>query len=89
MNIFLCRCAFSTNESCQDWFKRIYGKITPPKELSDVFAFAFYAWCLDCSPSAAELEGCYQLCQIGRYWNMCGGFSILLFCPALVSVPSG
>ncbi|KAL5016282.1 hypothetical protein ScPMuIL_005871 [Solemya velum] len=70
------RCAFSTNESCQDWFKRIHGKITPPKEISDVFAFAFYAWCLDCSPNATELEGCYQLCQIDDAFHYSFGTEI-------------
>ncbi|XP_041347443.1 myotubularin-related protein 3-like isoform X2 [Gigantopelta aegis] len=38
------RFSFSTNEACQVWHKRICDSITPPKEFSDIFAFAFHAW---------------------------------------------
>ncbi|VDI78779.1 myotubularin-related protein 3/4 [Mytilus galloprovincialis] len=57
------RCDFSTNDSCQDWFKRITQRTSIPKELSGLFAFAFFAWCQDRSPCPSEHEVCYQLCQ--------------------------
>ncbi|KAJ8312915.1 hypothetical protein KUTeg_010288 [Tegillarca granosa] len=57
------RCSFNNNDSCQDWFKRITAKISPPKELSELFAFAFYAWCMDQSPCLSDHESCYLLCQ--------------------------
>lgn len=38
------RCKFSTNEHCQDWFRRLSRVTSPPKQIEDVFAFAFHAW---------------------------------------------
>ncbi|EEB20241.1 conserved hypothetical protein [Pediculus humanus corporis] len=38
------RCTFSTNEHCQDWFRRLIKATSPPKQIEDVFAFAFHAW---------------------------------------------
>ncbi|KAK6620975.1 hypothetical protein RUM43_011278 [Polyplax serrata] len=37
-------CTFSTNEHCQDWFRRLIRATSPPKQIEDVFAFAFHAW---------------------------------------------
>ncbi|XP_034951437.1 myotubularin-related protein 3 [Chelonus insularis] len=37
-------CAFSTNEHCLDWFKRIHKAIYSRKSIEDIFAFAYYAW---------------------------------------------
>ncbi|XP_045171881.1 myotubularin-related protein 4-like isoform X2 [Mercenaria mercenaria] len=66
----VARCAFSTNEACQDWHKRLQTKISPRQKIQDVFAFAFHAWCVDhnaltdqCIPDL----GCYQLCPQGNY----------------------
>jgi len=62
------RCAFSTNESCLEWYKRLSISLNPPSKLQEVFAFSFHAWCVDecansCSP---ELDPSYQLCQPGE-----------------------
>lgn len=62
------RCAFSTNDTCQDWFKRLSIKTAPCRKLDDTFAFAFHAWCIDRNrlESDTVLEGCYQLCPINK-----------------------
>ncbi|KAL3856141.1 hypothetical protein ACJMK2_010931 [Sinanodonta woodiana] len=61
------RCAFATSETCQDWYKRIMCKLQSPKELNELFAFAFFAWCTDRNPCPEPiLEGCYQLCPVGK-----------------------
>jgi len=58
------RCAFSTNEKCQDWYKRLLAKCLPCHKVEDVFAFAFYAWCQDRSPGCdpAAPDSCQLLC---------------------------
>lgn len=38
------RCKFSNNESCQLWLKRILECTGPPKDLTKLFAFAFYSY---------------------------------------------
>lgn len=62
------RCAFGTNDTCQDWFKRLSIKIAPCRKLDDTFAFAFHAWCVDRNrlESDTVLEGCYQLCPVDK-----------------------
>ncbi|XP_076232140.1 phosphatidylinositol-3,5-bisphosphate 3-phosphatase MTMR4 isoform X2 [Calliopsis andreniformis] len=46
-------CAFSTNEHCLEWFKRLHKVTYPRKSIEDIFAFAYYAWSIeegkDCS----------------------------------------
>ncbi|XP_013412124.1 myotubularin-related protein 4 [Lingula anatina] len=41
------RCAFATNETCLEWYRRISLAISLPEKLDDFFAFAFHAWCVD------------------------------------------
>ncbi|WAR04039.1 MTMR3-like protein [Mya arenaria] len=63
------RCSFSTNDMCQDWFRRVQIKIEPVKKLEDVFAFCFYAWCADhlATPASCSSTGeCFQLCPTGE-----------------------
>ncbi|XP_071094279.1 phosphatidylinositol-3,5-bisphosphate 3-phosphatase MTMR3-like isoform X1 [Haliotis cracherodii] len=56
------RCAFSTNEQCQQWYKRLLDAIAAPKEVNDLFALAYHAWrendtpTSDTAPSRTELE---------------------------------
>lgn len=38
------RCTFATNEHCQDWFRRLIRATSSPKQIEDVFAFAYHAW---------------------------------------------
>ncbi|XP_076632772.1 phosphatidylinositol-3,5-bisphosphate 3-phosphatase MTMR4 isoform X1 [Colletes latitarsis] len=40
-------CAFSTNEHCLEWFKRLHKVTYPPKSIEDIFAFAYYAWSIE------------------------------------------
>ncbi|XP_046608282.1 myotubularin-related protein 3 isoform X1 [Neodiprion virginianus] len=40
-------CAFSTNEHCLEWFKRLHKLTYPRKSIEDIFAFAYYAWCVE------------------------------------------
>ncbi|KAK0167358.1 hypothetical protein PV327_004765 [Microctonus hyperodae] len=40
-------CAFSTNEHCLEWFKRLHKMIYSRKNMEDIFAFAFYAWSME------------------------------------------
>lgn len=65
-DVTVARCAFSTNEACQKWFRRVQSMISPRSKIEETFAFAFYAWCMDhisgsdnCTPDL----GCYQLCS--------------------------
>lgn len=44
-NIFSC--AFSTNEHCLEWFKRLHKVTYPRKNIEDIFAFAYYAWSVE------------------------------------------
>jgi len=45
--IAVSRCAFSTNESCLEWCKRLMRAARPPNRLQQVFAFSFHAWLSD------------------------------------------
>ncbi|XP_049792985.1 myotubularin-related protein 3 isoform X1 [Schistocerca nitens] len=38
------RCTFSTNEHCLEWYRRLHRLTSPPKNIEQFFAFAFYAW---------------------------------------------
>ncbi|XP_076300036.1 phosphatidylinositol-3,5-bisphosphate 3-phosphatase MTMR4 isoform X2 [Lasioglossum baleicum] len=40
-------CAFSTNEHCFEWFKRLHKVMYPKKSVEDIFAFAYYAWSVE------------------------------------------
>ncbi|XP_024939263.1 myotubularin-related protein 3 isoform X3 [Cephus cinctus] len=40
-------CAFSTNEHCLEWFKRLHKVTYPRKSIEDIFAFAYYAWSVE------------------------------------------
>ncbi|XP_066601319.1 myotubularin-related protein 3 [Prorops nasuta] len=40
-------CAFSTNEHCLEWFKRVHKVTYPRKSIEDIFAFAYYAWSIE------------------------------------------
>lgn len=40
-------CAFPTNEHCLEWFKRLHKLTYPRKSIEDIFAFAYYAWCVE------------------------------------------
>ncbi|XP_021374659.1 myotubularin-related protein 3-like isoform X1 [Mizuhopecten yessoensis] len=59
----VARCAFSDNDSCQLWYRRVSERVAPPRELKSYFAFAFHAWCVDLCPGGLELDACYQLCK--------------------------
>ncbi|KAK3580803.1 hypothetical protein CHS0354_025144 [Potamilus streckersoni] len=63
----IIKCAFTKSETCQEWHKRLLSKLQLPKDLNELFAFAFFAWCTDRSPCPEPIqEGCYQLCQVGK-----------------------
>lgn len=48
MNIFhYFSCAFTTNEHCLGWFKRLHKLTYPRKNIEDIFAFAYYAWSVE------------------------------------------
>ncbi|CAL1679268.1 unnamed protein product [Lasius platythorax] len=40
-------CAFTTNEHCLEWFKRLHKVTYPRKSIEDIFAFAYYAWSIE------------------------------------------
>ncbi|KZC14608.1 Myotubularin-related protein 3, partial [Dufourea novaeangliae] len=40
-------CAFSTNEHCLEWYKRLHKVTYPRKSIEDIFAFAYYAWSVE------------------------------------------
>ncbi|XP_015125043.1 myotubularin-related protein 3 [Diachasma alloeum] len=40
-------CAFSTNEHCLEWFKRLHKTTYPRKSVEDIFAFGYYAWSIE------------------------------------------
>ncbi|XP_063988143.1 myotubularin-related protein 3 isoform X1 [Diachasmimorpha longicaudata] len=40
-------CAFSTNEHCLEWFKRLHKVTYPRKSVEDIFAFSYYAWSME------------------------------------------
>ncbi|XP_031830267.1 phosphatidylinositol-3,5-bisphosphate 3-phosphatase MTMR4 isoform X2 [Nomia melanderi] len=40
-------CAFSTNEHCFEWFKRLHKLTYSRKSIEDIFAFAYYAWSIE------------------------------------------
>lgn len=40
-------CAFSTNEHCLEWYKRLHKVTYPRKSIEDIFAFAYYAWSME------------------------------------------
>ncbi|XP_031780136.1 myotubularin-related protein 4 isoform X2 [Nasonia vitripennis] len=40
-------CAFSTNEHCLEWFKRLHKVTFPRRSIEDMFAFAYYAWSME------------------------------------------
>ncbi|XP_050521870.1 myotubularin-related protein 3 [Daktulosphaira vitifoliae] len=42
-----CRCTFSTNDLCIEWFKRLNKAIQCPKNVQDLFSFAFHAWAIE------------------------------------------
>jgi len=41
------RCTFTTNDLCLEWYKRLTRMIVSPKNVQDVFAFAFHAWAIE------------------------------------------
>lgn len=41
------RCIFTTNDLCLEWYKRLTRAIISPKNVQDVFAFAFHAWAIE------------------------------------------
>lgn len=43
----IIRCTFTTNDLCLEWFKRLTRAIALPKNVQDVFAFAFHAWAIE------------------------------------------
>lgn len=43
----LYSCAFSTNEHCLEWFKRLHKVTYPRRSIEDMFAFAYYAWSIE------------------------------------------
>lgn len=43
----MCSCAFSTNEACLEWFKRLHKVTFPRRAIEEMFAFAYYAWSMD------------------------------------------
>lgn len=45
--IAICRCIFTTNDLCLEWHKRLSRAIVSPKNVQDVFAFAFHAWAIE------------------------------------------
>lgn len=47
MQYIYCRCIFTTNDLCLEWYKRLIRAIIPPKNVQDVFAFAFHAWAIE------------------------------------------
>ncbi|XP_011501347.1 PREDICTED: myotubularin-related protein 3 isoform X1 [Ceratosolen solmsi marchali] len=40
-------CAFSTNEHCLEWFKRLHKVTFPRRSIEDMFTFAYYAWSME------------------------------------------
>lgn len=42
-----CRCTFTTNDLCLEWYKRLSRAIISPKNVQDVFGFAFHAWAIE------------------------------------------
>ena len=48
-------CAFSTNDHCLDWFKRLHKVSYPRKSIEDIFAFACYAWSVEESKDCSKL----------------------------------
>lgn len=38
------RCAFSTNEQCLDWHKKLVQATFTPQKLEDLFALSYHAW---------------------------------------------
>ncbi|PVD33089.1 hypothetical protein C0Q70_08538, partial [Pomacea canaliculata] len=63
------RCLFSTNEDCQQWYKRVIETTATPKDLGAIFAFVFYAKSCEhpalVSPtqeSSSASESAAQLC---------------------------
>ncbi|XP_050442750.1 myotubularin-related protein 3 [Adelges cooleyi] len=42
-----CRCTFSTNDLCLEWFKRLNRALIAPKSIQDIFSFAFHAWAIE------------------------------------------
>ncbi|VDP10373.1 unnamed protein product [Soboliphyme baturini] len=43
----IAKVCFENNETCLAWFKLLTSATSPPYNLEDVFAFAFFAWCKD------------------------------------------
>ena len=48
------RCKFSNNEGCQLWLKRISECTGPPKDLTKIFAFAFFSHGSESEPEEAQ-----------------------------------
>ena len=66
-SILNCRCWFSTNDTCQDWFKRLAVKTGSCTKLEDVFAFAFHAWCADrVRDSDSSIDSASQMFPFGN-----------------------
>ena len=45
--VIASRCAFSTNDACLEWCKRLMRAVRQPSRLQQVFAFSFHAWLSD------------------------------------------
>lgn len=46
-DFIIFRCTFTTNDLCLEWYKRLSRALIPPKNVQDVFAFAFHAWAIE------------------------------------------
>ena len=58
------RILFDNSEQCTNWYNRLSKFICPVSRLEDLFAFAFYAWCLDYN--SAEKDEFTSFCEQGR-----------------------
>ena len=58
------RILFDNSEQCTNWYNRLSKFICPVSRLEDLFAFAFYAWCLDYN--SAEKDEFTSFCEQGK-----------------------
>lgn len=59
---------FDTNEQSLNWFEKLNQCISPVSRLEDLFAFPFYAWCMDdkqCFQNSGEDAESLDFCQRG------------------------
>lgn len=55
------RILFDNSEQCTNWYNHLSKFICPVSRLEDLFAFAFYAWCLDYN--SAEKDEFTSFCE--------------------------